>query len=326
MIGNAYLNEIRPHLQRPIDYERLFRLIPRNMLTKDQVDSISKSYNQEVNGGAVTPGSSDYVQVFSSLYRAGLLGYVARDTGTMQPIQKFERAGNLPLIDDTMLPPLGRPTYSIRCSMPSSGCCPPTTTTASTHSTSPGPTAPGAMKPAARVCWWRTWSGYTRIMSDPALAHVFQRDITRILDECCTLIDRYEVARGDSLILIDRNPVNLRDAAMQIAGRLRASDYSALLRVGADFGVLVEPVVGTGDLVGMPLRTAARLEPHAKDDTLAMTAEFFHAIREIDPGFECDEITGRLGDLRRDGGLFDLRKSPSDPETWRKLYFMSLQS
>ncbi len=324
-IGKAYLNEIRPHLPRPIDFERLFRLIARNILPKGEVEAVSRKYNREIHGRDVDPRSDEYVQVFSGLYRAGLLGYVARDTGTTEPMQKFESAGNLPLIGDTVLPPSD--VYVIHPVLDAViGMLSPSYSNGFDTLNIAGACRPWRDESCRKGVLVADLVGYSRIMADPALALVFQGDVQRILDDCCERIDHYEVEKGDTLTLIDRNPVNLRDAVLRVAGRLRASDYAAELRVGADFGVLVDAVGGAGGLVGMPLRTAARLEPHAKVDTMAMTAEFVEAVREIDPGFRCEEVKGHLGDLRREGGLFDLRKSDSDPQTLRKLHVVSLQS
>ena len=73
-IAEEYLNEIAPYIG-DVDLPRLFALLPRHVLAREQVGTIREAYDA---APAAADGHVDG-DVFAVLYRAGLLGCIQRD-------------------------------------------------------------------------------------------------------------------------------------------------------------------------------------------------------------------------------------------------------
>jgi class 3 adenylate cyclase len=327
-IARSYLNEITPHLLHQIDFPTLFRLIPANLLNPEQIEEISLAYNREVHGCEIGPDSPEFVHVFCSLHAAGLLGFLTTKLGTKDNVQRFEQPGDMRFAASDTLPTSDRyiihPTLDeiIRLASDSYGESFDTLNIA------------GAGRP------WRDERnrkgviradvvGFTRIMGDAAQSITFGSDFDQMVRRHCKRLDHYEIANGDSLTLVDRNVVRLRQAIIDVARALRESAYKATLRAGADFGVIVDcrgEDHRPNGLVGMSLRTAARLEELAEPDTLAVTAEFVEAAGDIDRSssfLNVDDLKS-FENVPCDNGSRNICKSADDPDLWKEVFHLRL--
>src|SRR5690242_2643822 len=96
-IAREYINEIQPYLGG-IDLYALFRLIDRNVLTRADCERIFLEY-------AVAMGTPhEPPHVFSTLFRAGLLGWVDLDLVSGRAVQKFLLPGERPFEHGDGLP------------------------------------------------------------------------------------------------------------------------------------------------------------------------------------------------------------------------------
>jgi hypothetical protein len=69
-IAHEYLAEISPFIGE-LQVEKLFRILPSNVLTREQVEKLFLEHSIATGG--------DEKHVFCALYRVGLLGYVHHD-------------------------------------------------------------------------------------------------------------------------------------------------------------------------------------------------------------------------------------------------------
>lgn len=311
-IAGAYLSEIAVHLTAPVEFERLFSLIERNTLTRDELTTIASRYNRkrfQLKGGA---RRKNFVHVFCALHKAGLLGYVARDVGTGDLAQKFERPGDLLFSADGLLPDseffIIHPALDSHIRMRS-------------HAYVNGM---DTLNIAGDGRSWRSPShelgvikadivNSSRIMIDAGMSRTFSRDLDSIVRESSTKLSRSQVEGGDTIVLVDRNTANLVQAIREIGRRLLSSPYRAHLRAGADFG--------RADEGGLAYRTAARLEAVSAPDVVCATREFVDALNKI--GFQAR--VGRMTDVpslascEKRGAAYNISKGPNDPELLKEI-------
>src|SRR5262249_1718080 len=96
-IAQEYVNEIQPYLGG-IDLRRLFGLLGRNVLVRDDCERIFLEYADQTGALDEPP------HVFSALFRAGLLGVVEVDLATGRTMQKFLLPGERAFEDGDGLP------------------------------------------------------------------------------------------------------------------------------------------------------------------------------------------------------------------------------
>ena len=121
-IVSTYLSEVRPHVES-IDLPRILALIDTNALTRERLRDICRQYNAVVTGGragaAVSAtrnlwipceaGEADCANcegcdVFSVLYKVGLLGHLVNDGSKSTRIQKFCLPGEKTFEGGNLLP------------------------------------------------------------------------------------------------------------------------------------------------------------------------------------------------------------------------------
>jgi hypothetical protein len=265
MIASNYLGQIKGHLSHEVDFPVLFELIDCNILTRAQLEAVSKSYNERVN-------AREYVHVFCALFKAGLLGYLTRDVGTGHLIQRFEKPGERLFGPDGILPQsthyIIHPVLDFPIRLRARQY---------THDT---------LNIAGHGRGWRDSKGsngvikadvvgYSRILEDPVLSRTFSDDFATLVSECAGELASYRVGDGDAIWLEDRNPAKVLAAVRGIGRHLFASRYHAYLRAGAEFGF-------TATFGGPVYRTADRLRTATEPNILCVTREFSDAVEAID--------------------------------------------
>ncbi len=312
-IGAAYINEIKGHLSAEIDFGLLFGLIRRNILTPEQVVSISLQYNESAMASLK---NVPYVHVFCALYKVGLLGYITRDVGTANVVQRFAKPGAMLFAADGVLPKSSHyiihPALDAHIRLRASQY---------THDT---------LNIAGHGRRWRDAGGAngvikvdivgsSRILDDPELSRTFNKDFAALVKACSARISEYKIGDGDAVWLTDQNPVNLIVAVRDLARQLAAGRYKAQLRGGAEFGVTEVP--------GGPVyRTAARLEAVGEPNALLVTTEFRDQVLSIDDRivFKAGISAKSLDDVERRGGVYNIRKSDADPDLYKEIFVVEL--
>jgi len=310
-IATAYLQEVNVHFDQSIDFDRLFALIPKNVLRSHEMRGIAQTYTGG-NDNYVPNARNPYIHVFCSLFKAGLLGYIAKDMGSGLAVQEFSALGENLFIADGLLPasdyyivhPALDAHIRTRSSLYARGM--DTLNIAGNGRDWRNPSHQSAVIKADVV-------GYSKIMLDASRAATFSTEINKILDEWRGRLAHVKSEGGDGIVLIDRNAANLLVAIRAIAARLAADPYNAVLRAGADFGAT--------ERSGLALRTAARLEAIGSPGVLCATAEFANEVEKIDDRQARIDISAapKLSKCPRRGDTFNIRKNRKDPDLWKQV-------
>jgi hypothetical protein len=309
-IATAYFAEMAPHLDG-FDADMLLRLIDRNVLTPDDLRRISEVYAHTwLEAFAAAAPHTEHP--FCALFKLGLLGYVGRDAETGDDVQMFRLPGEHPLDNVRILPPariyLVHPVLDDLIA-------------------ERNPKYFENLNSRNVIGRGRRWlrerliryvlkgdvKGLSAIMRDGLRNKAFVSLFDSIVSEFGARLDHAERSQGDSLLLIDANPIRLLQAARNIQRDLARSEFRSQLRFAGDAG-FVEIAVGArqSEPYGMAIQNAARLEPHVASGEVYVTEQFIRHVEE-DRGDQLPFDFVRLGpeDLKNlawNGGLFDIAK------------------
>ena len=167
--------------------------------------------------------------------------------------------------------------------------------------------------------------GHSENMRDGLRTKAFAAVFDSIVTAFGARLAHAERSQGDSLLLIDANPIKLLQAARNIQRDLGRSEFGSLLRFAGDAG-FVEIAVGPRQTepYGIALQNAARLEPHVDSAQIYVTEQFVHHVEE-DRGNHLPFDFVRLGpeDLRNlpwSEGLFDISKAGGETAILTAIY------
>jgi class 3 adenylate cyclase len=316
-IAQEYLAEIAPFIG-DLGLEQLFRRLPGNVLTREQVERLFLEHSIAFGG--------DEKHVFCALYRVGLLGYVLHDRIRAQWAQRFlrpgeatlEPIGTLPSSTHYLLHPvltdvIGRvnPTY-LQCvdRVNIVGYARPWREAA----TVANPTSLCAM------CVLKgDIHGFGGLMHAGAEAPVRQA-----LEEAVKHWTRRaviaETGAGDSLLIVHEDPVFLAQAARHIMDEVYQATGQPRLRMALHYGeVQLQPRVGDQPptiVGGNAILCASRVEPHVLPGQIWATEEFRHMLVERPSLWRTTALTTPDG-----GDRFNVKKQGRpEPDLWVRLY------
>jgi hypothetical protein len=309
-IATAYFAEMAPHLDG-FDSDMLLRLIDKNVLTPDDLKRISEVYARSwLEAFAAAAPHTEHP--FCALFKLGLLGYVGRDAETGEDVQIFRLPGEHPLDNVRILPPAR--IYLVHPALDD-------------LIAERNPKYFENLNSRNVIGRGRRWlrerviryvlkgdvKGHSANMRDGLRNKAFVSLFDSIVAEFGARLDHAERSQGDSLLLIDANPIKLLQAARNIQRDLGRSEFRSQLRFAGDAG-FVEIAVGARqkEPYGMAIQNAARLEPHVASGEVYVTEEFIRHVEE-DRGKQLPFEFVRLGpeDLKNlawNDGLFDIAK------------------
>jgi class 3 adenylate cyclase len=167
--------------------------------------------------------------------------------------------------------------------------------------------------------------GHSENMRDGLRTKAFAAVFDSIVSEFGARLDHAERSQGDSLLLIDANPIKLLQAARNIQRDLGRSEFGSQLRFAGDAG-FIEIAVGPRQTepYGIALQNTARLEPHVEPGQIYVTEEFVRHVEE-DRGNHLPFDFVRLGpeDLKNlpwNDGLFDIAKAGGEAPILTAIY------
>lgn len=318
----AYMYEMQPHLPG-FDPDLICRLIPSNTLNRNDLDDISKNYAKEFISKYSTEDLHTH-HIFCALFKIGILGYIAYDVDTSRFVQVFRQVGEDSLDEAGVIPNVDR--YVIHPSLDN---------------------LIGQMRPKyfenlnrynvigqGRV--WRSEraisyiikgdvKGYSQIMKDPTQAEAFSKMFESALKAANVGLDYAEITNGDSVTIIDRNPVSAISAAREIALRVFNSEFKKHMRFGGHAGFIsITSEGGIKKPQGYAIRTAARIEEVGVPGHIIVSEKFIDEMRDQfeNPVFGIRALEpGELPNLHFRDGEFNVAKSSGyDEATWMKLF------
>ena len=251
-----------PHLDG-FDSDMLLRLIDKNVLSPEDLKRISEAY-ADTWLEAFSEVALHTEHPFCALYKLGLLGYVGRDAETGEDVQIFRLPGEHPLDNVRVLPPAR--TYLVHPALDDLVA-------------ERNPKYFENLNDRNVIGRGRRWlrerviryvlqgdvKGHSVNMRDGLRTKAFATVFDVIVAEFGSRLDLAERSQGDSLLLIDANPVKLLQAARNIQRDLARSEFGAQLRIAGDAGfVEIAAEARQKEPYGMALQNSARLEPHVE--------------------------------------------------------------
>jgi nucleoside phosphorylase len=105
LVCDEYLKEIEPHLDlTAADVDRLCSMIPRNVLTAQEVKSVCGAFNGRRCEARDCRSCECTRHIFCDLYRAGLIGVVRTDAVNGELVQEFPQVGDGLFVEGNALP------------------------------------------------------------------------------------------------------------------------------------------------------------------------------------------------------------------------------
>jgi hypothetical protein len=317
-----YLSEIRPLTDLP-DEDELFKLIPRNMLTMDDLRRIATRY-------AAAKGAAGDAHPFCALYRVGLLGYVRSDEKG-QARQTFLSLGDMDLNKDGILPTAS--TFLVH----------PALDDAIAHVA--GGDYLQNYHPVNIVGNDLAWTYdvplsfvakgdivlFNEVMKDADLRSTYPQWFEAMVRSECRDAGFCKVEHGDSVLIIDQNPKRILTYIRRISRCLSEHAFPRTMRFGIACGIIdFYATPGGREPLGLALRLAARLEPRAPEGGILTTKDFAEQVnpdREIAAGFALatEETVPTLSFV---GGRAVVQKDESgrEPPELHELWVARMQS
>jgi hypothetical protein len=308
-IAREYVNEIEPYLGG-IDLYRLFTLIDRNVLVREDCERIFLEY-------AELTGSAEPLHVFSALFRAGLLGVVDVDLASGRMVQKFLLPGERPFERENTLPDSSR--YALH----------PVLTALIAEA---NPAYVRNLDHANQIGPGRAWLDGARaeplcaVRADVFHFSAFIRQGARAVEVRDALHQAVERRRpecvyvqedGDSFVMLHRQPREVIRLVKGIQVDLFEATGEAQLRVAMDYGAVGLDRDRTGEIVGVRrgydvLRNVARIEPLVEPSQIWVTERFKAALEQTPSFYRAEEIEPEVrAEVRTADGAFNVRKAGS---------------
>jgi hypothetical protein len=220
-IATAYFAEMAPHLEG-FHYDMLLRLIDKNVLSPDDLKTATEAYaNAYLEAFGEVAAHTEHP--FCALFKLGLLGYVGRDAETGDDTQIFRLPGEHPLDNVRVLPPAR--TYLIHPALDDLIAeRNPKYFESLNDRNVIGRGRPWLRERVIRYVLKGDVKGHSANMRDGVRNKAFSSVFDSIVSEFGSRLDNAEISQGDSLLLIDANPIKLVQAARNIQRDLGRSE------------------------------------------------------------------------------------------------------
>jgi hypothetical protein len=306
---NAYFREMEPHLNN-FDVDKIIRLIPKNVLSKNEIKYISKQYDDIIGS------NNESSHIFCNLYKIGVLGWVDVDIENNQPIQRFAKIGTVSLSKDNCLPDsefyLIHPMLDdeIRLSNQRYG--------ENMHKLNIiGDTYPWRDKRDGYFIARGDIKGFSGIMNDADMYAKFNSIYNSKVKEIVGK-NKYSIEGGDSIMIVSENPKSLIDCCLMLDVMIR-DEFLKNFRFAIDYGYMQ---FQNESYSGGVLRRAARIESAVKNEGIYITKDAISRIYELKMlNYKYRRLTGLdLTHLHFNDGFFNVSKGSGDEDTWVELF------
>ncbi len=319
-IAHEYINEIEPYLGG-IDLHRLFGLLDRNVLVRDDCERIFLDYAD------ATDALDEPPHVFSALWRAGLLGVVDVDLATGRTVQKFLLPG-----ERAFEPGDGLPESSHYLVHPILTALVAERSPRYARNLDRGNEIGSGRAwvddaPDEAVCAVRADILHFSAFIDEGARETEVRDALHLAIEARRSRCVFVQEDGDAFLLLLRDPRDAVRVAKGIQVELYEATGEAQLRIAMDHGRVGLERNREGDVVAVRrgfalLRTVARIEPLVEPSHIWVTERFKDALEQAPSFYRAEPIASEVRpDLRSPDGTFNVRKPGSDePDELLRLY------
>lgn len=333
------LSEMRPFFHLP-NLRKLLSHVKTNVLTIDEMDSITKSYLSDVPPpeGDDGNGIKEYRHPFCILQKIGMLGWIQTEYSKEQKTrQRFVKPREIAMRNHIGLPVtegfyLVHPALDHLASQEVGGQYLRNFQRANII----GNDAPWTEPASSMFVVIGDMCGFSEVMGSE-LYRAIARKVDEWAEAACQELDFFQVSGGDSVLMIDKSADRIVRSAAEMSRRASSyREHSISFRFGGAAGPITfqdfrRRVNGAWDAVmfplGLSLRTAARLEPHSPKGSLLVDDQFVRLANNGVKEFGIRELdsTG-IKNLKFDPAkkVFLVQKNPNDSPIETKLYEVTL--
>ena len=323
-IAREYLNEISPYV-RLVRLDALFAKLPGNVLTRADVERVFRMHNDELRAAGELVGDRDQ-HVFCTLFKAGLLGYVAADLVSARRVQCFLMPGERTFDPDGVLPQSSH--YLLH----------PVLAEIITRANQPYAQHIDRLNVVGDGRPWREpdeeqslcvlradIQALSRYMDESTLDHELRAALRELVETHAGQCRMAEITGGDSLTLVHHDPNSIVKIAKRIMEDLFDVVGNPVLRVAIDYGnVRLAPRADGAPprTSGAPFRTAARLEPLVTPNDIWVTGPFKEALERTPAFFEAAAIpeSEQHGEHWSNGRLNIKKRGSGEADRWVAVY------
>ena len=322
-IAEEYLNEIAPYIGE-LDLPRLLSLVPRHILTREQLGAVREEYAAATEAAGGQPEGD----VFAILYRAGLLGWIHRDLVSGAQVQRFLLPGDEPLDRGRELPESShylvhpilaeivvqyRPDYAHSID-----------TVNVVGAGRPWREVGTGGQPRERgLCVLKAdIKEFSRHMHADDSGHAVWDALRTAVAEHAGRCLWSEVGDGDAVIIVHDDPNALVNVALRLSEDLFEAPGRPQLRIAVDHGPVRLDEASDGRLVvvgGEPLRRVARIEPHVAPGEIWGTEEFRQALEARPTRYQASPVP-REGAAGDEGEVNVKKPGSREPDIWVRLF------
>jgi hypothetical protein len=167
--------------------------------------------------------------------------------------------------------------------------------------------------------------GYSKVMRDADLSKAIPDFLSQTIELSCGRIRHSRLEQGDSILLCDESPFDVLDAIDAINKRIEDHYPKLAMRFAGSAGYIE---FDEGNVSGLAILEAARVEPHVPPGRFFITGEFRDAIRSLGlRNLQMDLVKpSEMPNLPEENGKFNFAKSGKEEPLWRELYSISRSS
>jgi len=316
-VAQEYLAEIAP-LTGNLELEQLLRALPKNVLTREEIETLFLEHSLATGG--------EEKHVFSALYFVGLLGWVQYDGVRGEWTQRFLRPGETTFEADGVVPAatqyllhpvlsgvIGRlnPAYLQNVDRVNivGYARPWRETEIPTHPTH-----------VQTLCVLRGdvhgFGGLMRAGADGPVRQALEESVNRWARGVAVA----QTGEGDSLLIANEDPVTLAQIARHIMDDVYQATGQPRLRMALHHGQIeLHPSIGDRPASvagGDAILCVTRVEPHVEPGQIWATEEFRQELAQRPSLWRTTQIKGEDGsdriNVKKDGR--------SEPDLWVQLY------
>jgi class 3 adenylate cyclase len=323
-IAEEYLNEISPYVG-DLDLPRLFGMLHCHILTREELGAIREEYNAVTEAQGELPDGD----VFSVLYKAGLLGCIHQDLVTGAHLQRFLLPGDQTLDRGNALPLsthyLVHPILAEIVAKYSAEYARNIDAVNVVGNGRPWREAGegGPARERALCVLKADIKEFSRHMHAPDTGQAVWDALRTAVAEHAARCLWAEVSEGDAVIIVHDDPNTLINVALRLSEDLFDAPGRPQLRTAVDHGPVRLDEASDGRLVvvgGEPLRRAARIEPRVTAGEIWGTDEFRQALESRPTRYQATPVPPPDGDGGPAGAINVKKAGSSEADIWVRLF------
>jgi hypothetical protein len=271
VLAGTYIGEMQPHLNY-FDHNLLCPLIKKNAMDADDLAAIAEEYDRRYGEAHHLQGTP--CEIFRSLFKVGLIGYVIYDAERGEHRQIFRSPGEellddgaaLPIADTYLVHPvLSEIIFTLN----------PDYYKGLNKTNIVGPNRIWHMDRQISYILYGDVVKSTKFNEEGG-QEAFEVHLRDLVERHTRGLEHHQVENGDSVKLLHQNPIVLLRIGNILNSELLKSDFASHFRFAGDAGFLSVKMHGNNPtVIGDAVRRSSRVVPYVKPGEIYVTEKFY---------------------------------------------------